>query len=163
MLRMNNATHPMFSSPPTSSPHQTKALQQWSSSLSLTGFAKVGYPGVVYALGESSCIEEFVVDNVKAMKWLALKVRFPLASPFPNFEGEREARKTKEVEARINRTGFTRYCNHMIEIFGSQVVTKNDVVPGLRSAALMASLSADTAGRGQFCGAQNPCRIHSPS
>jgi hypothetical protein len=43
-------------------------------------------------------LEEFVVDNIKAMQWLALKVRFHLASPFPNFEGERETGKWKEFQ-----------------------------------------------------------------
>ncbi|KAG5638932.1 hypothetical protein H0H81_008701 [Sphagnurus paluster] len=38
-------------------------------------FAKVGYPGVIYAEGMKEDIEEFVA-NIKAMQWLALRVRF---------------------------------------------------------------------------------------
>lgn len=41
----------------------------------ITGFAKVGYPGVIYAQGQRENIEEFVA-NIKAMQWLALRVRF---------------------------------------------------------------------------------------
>jgi len=35
----------------------------------------VGYPGIIYAEGEQGNVEEFVA-NVKAMQWLALRVRF---------------------------------------------------------------------------------------
>ncbi|KAH9486039.1 RWD domain-containing protein 2B [Psilocybe cubensis] len=67
--------HVLFTSHHLISPNKRRSLQQWSSSLSLTGFAKVGYPGVIYAQGDRQNIEEFV-ENVKAMQWLALKVRF---------------------------------------------------------------------------------------
>jgi hypothetical protein len=50
-------------------------MQQWSSGLGITGFAKVGYPGIIYAEGQQESVEELVA-NVKAMQWLALRVRF---------------------------------------------------------------------------------------
>jgi len=95
--------HVLFTSHHLISPNKRRSLQQWSSSLSLTGFAKVGYPGIIYAEGEGSCIEEFV-DNVKAMQWLALKVRFvePLDTKYSPGEsisdGKGEARSWKEFQ-----------------------------------------------------------------
>lgn len=77
--------HVLFTSHHLISPNKRRSLQQWSSSLSLTGFAKVGYPGVIYAQGDRQNIEEFV-ENVKAMQWLALKVRF--IEPLQQLEGE---------------------------------------------------------------------------
>ncbi|PPQ93426.1 hypothetical protein CVT25_004498 [Psilocybe cyanescens] len=80
--------HVLFTSHHLISPNKRRSLQQWSSSLSLTGFAKVGYPGVIYAQGDRPNIEEFV-DNVKAMQWLALKVRF--VEPLQQREGKSTA------------------------------------------------------------------------
>ena len=57
------------------SPRNRRSLQQWSSDLRISGFAKVGYPGVIYAEGTQGNVDEFVA-NVKAMQWLALRVRF---------------------------------------------------------------------------------------
>jgi acylphosphatase len=62
------------------SPNKRRSLQQWSSSLSVKGFAKVGYPGIIYAQGLEENIEEFV-HNIKSMQWLALRVRF--VEPLP--------------------------------------------------------------------------------
>ncbi|KAF8167166.1 hypothetical protein B0H34DRAFT_669669 [Crassisporium funariophilum] len=73
--RPQETFHVLFTSHHLISPHKRRSLQQWSSSLSLQGFAKVGYPGVIYAQGDRTDIEEFT-GNVKAMQWLALKVRF---------------------------------------------------------------------------------------
>ncbi|KAH6911047.1 hypothetical protein BKA70DRAFT_1370811 [Coprinopsis sp. MPI-PUGE-AT-0042] len=80
--RFTNSTiyHVFFNSHHLISPKKRKALQQWTSSLSLAGFAKVGYPGIIYAQGSQENLEEFVA-NVKAMQWLALKVRF--VEPLP--------------------------------------------------------------------------------
>lgn len=55
-------------------------MQQWSSQLNITGFAKVGYPGIVYCEGLQDQVEQFVA-NVKAMQWLALRVRFIEPAP----------------------------------------------------------------------------------
>lgn len=72
--------HALLTSHHLISPNKRRSLQQWSNSLSISGFAKVGYPGVIYAQGQQENIEEFVA-NIKAMQWLALKLRFlePLA------------------------------------------------------------------------------------
>ncbi|KAI0789564.1 hypothetical protein C8Q75DRAFT_718580 [Abortiporus biennis] len=67
--------HALLTSHHLISPTKRRNLQSWSSELSITGFAKVGYPGVIYCEGEQSQVEEFV-GNVKAMQWLALRVRF---------------------------------------------------------------------------------------
>ena len=39
------------------------------------GFAKVGYPGCIYCEGTQLDVETFVA-KIKAMQWLALRVRF---------------------------------------------------------------------------------------
>lgn len=72
--------HALLTSHHLISPNKRRSLHQWSNELSLTGFAKVGHPGVIYCEGEQAHVEEFVA-NVKAMQWLALRVRFiePLA------------------------------------------------------------------------------------
>lgn len=77
----NERYHVLFTSHHLISPQKRRDLQQWSSSLSLTGFAKVGYPGVIYAEGDRVNVEEYV-ENVKSLQWLALKVRF--VEPVPN-------------------------------------------------------------------------------
>ncbi|KAJ7508431.1 hypothetical protein B0H11DRAFT_1964960 [Mycena galericulata] len=73
--------HALFTSHHLISPKKRRSLQQWSSSLAVSGFAKVGYPGVIYAQGEQSSVEEFVA-NVRAMQWLALRLRF--LEPLPS-------------------------------------------------------------------------------
>ena len=73
-------------------------MQGWSSQLSITGFAKVGYPGVIYCEGAKSSVEEFVA-NVKAMQWLALRVRF--VEPLPSVikrPGQNDRRRWVEFE-----------------------------------------------------------------
>ncbi|EJD03509.1 uncharacterized protein FOMMEDRAFT_154586 [Fomitiporia mediterranea MF3/22] len=67
--------HVLFTSHHLISPAKRRNLQKWSAELSLRGFAKVGYPGVIYAEGAQDNVTEFV-SRVKAMQWLALKVRF---------------------------------------------------------------------------------------
>lgn len=67
--------HALLTSHHLISPNKRRCLQNWSSSLSITGFAKVGHPGVIYAQGLEDNVQEFV-DNIKAMQWLALRVRF---------------------------------------------------------------------------------------
>ncbi|KAL5494851.1 hypothetical protein ACEPAI_313 [Sanghuangporus weigelae] len=69
------AYHVLFTSHHLISPTKRRNLQKWSAELSLHGFAKVGYPGAIYAEGTRADISEFV-GRVKAMQWLALKVRF---------------------------------------------------------------------------------------
>ncbi|EGO05384.1 hypothetical protein SERLA73DRAFT_44012 [Serpula lacrymans var. lacrymans S7.3] len=60
--------HALLTSHHLISPNKRRSLQQWSSELSISGFAKVGYPGVIYAEG--------MQENVEELQWLALKVRF---------------------------------------------------------------------------------------
>ena len=52
--------HALFTSHHLISPIKRRSLQQWSASLSLTGFAKVGHPGVIYCEGARAQVEEFV-------------------------------------------------------------------------------------------------------
>lgn len=87
--------HALFTSHHLISPKKRRSLQQWSSSLAVTGFAKVGYPGVIYAQGERGSVEEFV-ENVKAMQWLALRLRF--LEPLPVSEDEARAQGWTELE-----------------------------------------------------------------
>ncbi|KAF8956475.1 hypothetical protein BDZ97DRAFT_188208 [Flammula alnicola] len=118
--RENEPFHVLFTSHHLISPNKRRSLQQWSSSLSLTGFAKVGYPGVIYAKGERASIEEFV-DNVKAMQWLALKVRFveplPARGSTPAAPGEprtwKELQKVGEVVEEMRRIGREEYIIEM--------------------------------------------------
>jgi acylphosphatase len=73
--------HALLTSHHLVSPTKRRLMQQWSSGLGITGFAKVGYPGIIYAEGQQESVEEFVA-NIKAMQWLALRVRFiELAEP----------------------------------------------------------------------------------
>ncbi|KAJ3483161.1 hypothetical protein NLI96_g6504 [Meripilus lineatus] len=72
--------HALFTSHHLISPTKRRNLQTWSSQLSISGFAKVGYPGIIYGQGTKEDIEEFVA-NIKAMQWLALKVRFVEPAP----------------------------------------------------------------------------------
>lgn len=92
-------------------------MQSWSSQLSITGFAKVGYPGVFYCEGAQSSVEEFVA-NVKAMQWLALRVRFvePLpGDPVQETEKKRwvEFEKVGEVVQEMKRLGREAYVVEM--------------------------------------------------
>ena len=78
--------HALLTSHHLISPTKRRSLQAWSSDLCISGFAKVGYPGVIYAEGDRGAVEDFV-QRIKAMQWLALRVRFTeelpseLASP----------------------------------------------------------------------------------
>lgn len=67
-------------------------MQKWASDLSIHGFAKVGYPGVIYCEGEKADVDEFV-SNVKAMQWLNLHLRFdePLPVSTTRNEGDSES------------------------------------------------------------------------
>lgn len=67
--------HVLFTSHHLVSPTKRRNLQKWASELSLHGFAKVGHPGCIYAEGLQADVEEFVA-YVKAMQWLALRMRF---------------------------------------------------------------------------------------
>ncbi|KAJ7447230.1 hypothetical protein FB451DRAFT_1290722 [Mycena latifolia] len=100
--------HALFTSHHLISPKKRRALQQWSGALGVTGFAKVGYPGVIYAQGAQRSVEEFVA-NVKAMQWLALRLRFMEALPggcMTQAEGWTEFEKVGEAVAAMRRLGL---------------------------------------------------------
>ncbi|OCF43560.1 hypothetical protein I317_02578 [Kwoniella heveanensis CBS 569] len=65
-----------------------KDLLSLSSSLSLTGFSKTGHPGIMYAIGERSDLEEWIRE-VKSWNWLALKVRIT-PEVIPDEEGRED-------------------------------------------------------------------------
>lgn len=95
--------HALLTSHHLISPTKRRNMQAWSSQLSITGFAKVGYPGVIYLEGPQSSVEEFVA-NVKAMQWLALRVRFvePLEEALL---GDREGAKDRRRWIEFERVG----------------------------------------------------------
>ncbi|EIW64483.1 uncharacterized protein TRAVEDRAFT_41894 [Trametes versicolor FP-101664 SS1] len=86
--------HALFTSHHLKSPQKRRSLSQWSHELSLTGFAKVGYPGVIYCEGSREDIEDFV-SRVKSMQWLALRLRF--VEPIPQ-TGNPDTREWSEFE-----------------------------------------------------------------
>ncbi|KAF8624146.1 hypothetical protein AX17_007209 [Amanita inopinata Kibby_2008] len=107
--------HALLTSHHLISPTKRRNLQQWSSSLSLSGFAKVGYPGVIYVEGERGGVEEFVED-VKGMQWLALRVRFVEAlegGEGGNGRRWREFEKVGEVVEEMRRLGREKYVVEM--------------------------------------------------
>jgi len=87
--------HALLTSHHLISPTKRKNLQQWSSQLHIAGFAKVGYPGVIYCEGAREQVEEFVA-NIKAMQWLALRVRF--VEPLPDDLTPQETEKRRWIE-----------------------------------------------------------------
>lgn len=87
--------HALLTSHHLISPTKRRNLQQWSSQLHVAGFAKVGYPGVIYCEGAQEQVEEFVA-NVKAMQWLALRVRF--VEPLPADLNSQDTEKRRWVE-----------------------------------------------------------------
>ncbi|KAG1879645.1 hypothetical protein C8R48DRAFT_801443 [Suillus tomentosus] len=107
--------HALLTSHHLVSPTKRRSLQRWSSELSLSGFSKVGYPGVIYAQSSQENIQEFVA-NVKSMQWLALRVRFvepiDLAND-KNHQGWTEFQKVGEVVEEMKRRGRDKYITEM--------------------------------------------------
>ncbi len=109
------AYHALLTSHHLISPTKRRNLQQWSSQLRIAGFAKVGHPGVIYCEGGKDNVEEFV-GNVKAMQWLALRVRFIEPLPGKSEESERrwaEFEKVGEVVEEMRRLGRGNYIVEM--------------------------------------------------
>ncbi|KAF5352751.1 hypothetical protein D9756_006243 [Leucocoprinus leucothites] len=113
--------HVLFTSHHLVSSTKRRNLQSWSSDLKIVGFAKIGYPGVIYSQGSKDDIEEFV-GNVKAMQWKALKVRFvepledpsePGASGGVNLRGWNEFEKVGQVVEEMRRLGRGKYVTEM--------------------------------------------------
>lgn len=99
--------HALFTSHHLKSPQKRRSLSQWSHELSLTGFAKVGYPGVIYCEGTKKDIEDFV-SRVKSMQWLALRLRFVEPGPQTGSHAVREwaeFEKVGEVVEEMRRRG----------------------------------------------------------
>ncbi|EKC97737.1 hypothetical protein A1Q2_07936 [Trichosporon asahii var. asahii CBS 8904] len=71
-----------------------------SSQLSLTGFSKVGHPGIYYAMGTESNLKEWLKE-VKSWNWLNLRVRVGI-EPIPL---EYEERSTVQDESRGKEEG----------------------------------------------------------
>ena len=67
--------HALLTSHHLVSPIKRRMMQKWSSELNISGFAKVGHPGLIYAEGDKENVDEFV-RKVRVMQWLALRVRF---------------------------------------------------------------------------------------
>ncbi|RDB24428.1 RWD domain-containing protein 2B [Hypsizygus marmoreus] len=109
--------HALLTSHHLISSNKRRSLQNWSASLSITGFAKVGYPGVIYAQGHKENVEEFVA-NIKAMQWLALRVRFvePLEVEMQRDGCQRtwsEFQKVGEVVEEMRRLGREQFIVEM--------------------------------------------------
>lgn len=110
--------HALFTSHHLISPTKRRNLQQWSSSLSISGFAKVGYPGVIYAEGIYENVQD-LVDDIKAMQWLALRLRFmepaPGGSGYANIPQRqwKEFQKVGEVTEEMRRIGREKYVVEM--------------------------------------------------
>jgi hypothetical protein len=113
--------HALLTSHHLISPTKRRNLQQWSSQLSISGFAKIGYPGVIYCEGLEDQVEQFVA-NIKAMQWLALRVRF--MEPVPTQAASKqessgqkrtwaEFEKVGEVVEEMRRLGREKYVVEM--------------------------------------------------
>ncbi|KAG1859816.1 hypothetical protein F4604DRAFT_1503814, partial [Suillus subluteus] len=101
--------HALVTSHHLVSPTKRRSLQRCSSELSISGFAKVGYPGVIYAQGSQ---ENEFVTNVKSMHWLSLKMRFVEPADLANdgcHQGRSEFRSVGEVVEEMRRCGRDKY------------------------------------------------------
>jgi len=77
--------HALLTSHHLISPTKRRNLFHLSTNLTVAGFAKIGYPGIMYAQGDREAVEAFVRE-VKGWQWLALRVRF--VEPIPRSESE---------------------------------------------------------------------------
>lgn len=103
--------HALLTSHHLVSSTKRRLVQQWSSELSISGFAKIGHPGLIYAEGDKGNVDEFV-RNVRAMQWLALKVRFiEPTEPSQYNPGQRwiEVEKIGKVLVLMRKLGRERY------------------------------------------------------
>lgn len=93
-------------------------MQAWTASLNISGFAKVGHPGIIYAYGGKDSVEDFV-GRVRAMQWLALRLRFiePLDDDVQDDPGSPrrwgELQKVGEVVDEMRRLGRAKYVTEM--------------------------------------------------
>ena len=111
--------HALLTSHHLISPTKRRSMQHWSAQLNVSGFAKVGYPGIIYCEGFQGQVEQFVA-NIKAMQWLALRVRFVepvLEDGRPLAEGGKrrwvELEKVGEVVEEMRSLGREKYVVEM--------------------------------------------------
>ncbi|GJE99503.1 hypothetical protein PsYK624_157670 [Phanerochaete sordida] len=112
--------HALLTSHHLISPTKRRNMQNWSTQLNVSGFAKVGYPGIIYCEGFHDQVEQFVA-NIKAMQWLALRVRFvePMpkdAVPIAEEGGRRhwaELEKVGDVVEEMRKLGRDNYVVEM--------------------------------------------------
>ncbi|KAI1790927.1 hypothetical protein LXA43DRAFT_1013585 [Ganoderma leucocontextum] len=113
--------HALFVTHHLKSPQKRRSLSQWSHELSLVGFAKVGYPGVIYCEGAQEDVEDFV-GRVRSMQWLALRLRFVERAPLSSSgaqqqDGQRgrwsELEKVGEVVEEMRRLGREQFVVEM--------------------------------------------------
>ncbi|KAL4070326.1 hypothetical protein J3A83DRAFT_4188391 [Scleroderma citrinum] len=102
--------HALLTSHHLMSATKRRLMRQWSSELTLSGLAKTGHPGVIYTEGGKENVDEFV-KRVKAMQWLALRVRFvepvepsPYTMANPG-QGWIEVEKISEVLQEMQKLG----------------------------------------------------------
>ncbi|KAJ9090930.1 hypothetical protein QFC19_009356 [Naganishia cerealis] len=91
--------HLLFTSHHLLSPTKRRLLSSLCSSLHLKGFGKVGYPGIIFAQGDLTDLEEFARE-VKSWQWLALKLRV-LEADKESTEKERQGRGRWEEVTKI--------------------------------------------------------------
>jgi hypothetical protein len=85
VAKSNIPHHVLLTSHHLIAPSKRKDLASLSSQLSLVGFAKIGHPGIMYAIGEREDLLEWLRE-VKSWQWLALRVRIA-PEPIPDDEG----------------------------------------------------------------------------
>ncbi|KAG8970825.1 hypothetical protein FRC03_000042 [Tulasnella sp. 419] len=110
--------HTLFTSHHLVSTQKRKSLSNWcSGSSTLRGYAKVGYPGIIYVEGSKEEVSDFT-QNVKSMQWLALRLRFAEAlleeersAGAAGSQGGRwkELEKVGEVVDEMRRMGREKY------------------------------------------------------
>ncbi|KAI0713116.1 hypothetical protein C8T65DRAFT_574048 [Cerioporus squamosus] len=98
--------HALFTSHHLKSPQKRRSLAQWAHELALSGFAKVGHPGVIYCEGARADVEDFVA-RVKSMQWLALRLRF--VEPAPSESGGRRPGEEAEEQGAQQRGGWAEF------------------------------------------------------
>ncbi|GBE77610.1 hypothetical protein SCP_0104900 [Sparassis crispa] len=115
----NRRYHALLTSHHLVAPSKRRALHAWAAELALAGFAKLGHPGVLYCSGTHGAVTEFV-RRVKALQWLALRVRFiePLTQSGVEESYQKGGRwiefeKVGEVVAEMRRLGRERFVVEM--------------------------------------------------
>lgn len=93
--RSDTPHHALLTSHHLLSKTKRKNFIALSSQLSLTGFSKVGHPGIYYAIGTEDNLKDWLKE-VKSWNWLNLRVRVGV-EPIPS---EYEQRSTAQDESK---------------------------------------------------------------